>query len=390
MTSLLVKGLSGLVTGDRARPLESTTSIYCEDGVIREMRTTRNTADTVVDARGLLAVPGLVDTHFHPTFGDFHPAQNSVGWVSAYLHGGSTTLISAGESQVQGFPLNPPDPLLCKYLAILIKRCWQNLGLKAPRLTAGTLLLVPGLKEADFDEVAQQGVRCAKFLFYPYERNIQEARAYARSCRERGIIVKLHSGGVSGSGFNFPAGWQVIKEVLPDVVAHINGGPIPMPQKDMEAIVKDSKCYLEVCLQGSLRRMVELIEIVVKEGAEDRVIIGSDTPSPSGVIPRLMWRTVAALASLTAIPPEVAISMASGNGAKAHGLEVGILQEGRPADLLLVGTVEGSSGANVLDGLRQGEIPGLSCVIVGGEIVVEGRSRITPPPKTLAAIEKRA
>ena len=110
MASLLVTGLGGLVTGDWTNPLRSASSIYCEVGVVREIDSKRTGADTVVDARGLLAVPGLVDSHSHPAFGDFAPAQNSVGWLSAYLHGGSTTLISAGESQVPGFPTNPPDP----------------------------------------------------------------------------------------------------------------------------------------------------------------------------------------------------------------------------------------------------------------------------------------
>jgi enamidase len=355
MASLLVTGLGGLVTGDWTNPLRSASSIYCEDGVVQEIDGKRTEADTVVDARGLLAVPGLVDSHSHPTFGDFAPSQNSVGWLSAYLHGGSTTLISSGESQVPGFPTNPTDARLCKYLAILIKRFWDNIGMKAPRLVAGTLLLVPGLTESDLDEVAEQGIRCAKFLFYPFERNIEEAASYARMCRERGIIVKLHAGGVSGSGHNFPADARVITKVLPDVVAHINGGPIAMTLADMEA-----------------------------------VIMGSDTPSPSGIIPRLLWRTIAGVSSTTDIPPEVAVCMATGNTAKAHRLDVGFIQEGSTADFLLVGTVKGSSGADVLDALTIGDIPGISCVVVGGELVVEGRSRITPPPQTLAVVERRS
>jgi enamidase len=64
------------------------------------------------------------------------------------------------------------------------------------------------------------------------------------------------------------------------------------------------------------------------------------------------------------------------------------LQEGKPADLVLIGRIQGSEGKDGLDGLTIGDIPGISFVIVNGEIVVRDRSEQTPPPETLAVIEK--
>ena len=40
------------------------------------------------------------------------------------------------------------------------------------------------------------------------------------------------------------------------------------------------------------------------------------------------------------------------------------------------------------EALNEGDIPGISCVIVGGELVVADRSEQTPPPETLAVVEK--
>ena len=79
--------------------------------------------------------------------------------------------------------------------------------------------------------------------------------------------------------------------------------------------------------------------------------------------------------------PQFAYAIATGNTAKAHGLDVGILAPGRPADLIVCGPVEGSAGTSISDAIAHGDLPGIAYVIADGEIVVSGRSRQTPPPK---------
>ena len=388
MSSLLIVNLSAVVTGDWRRPLLPASSIYIEDGCIAELPSSRSDADTIIDARGLIAAPGLIDTHVHPTFGDFTPTQNSVGWQHAYLHGGVTSLVSAGELHVPGLPLQQPEAKLFKYLAVLAKRCADNLGQKGPRLYAGTLLLTPGLSEADFDEIAQEGIGCVKFIFYPYGDDAVESERYVKWCRERNIVVKIHTGGVSRSGVSRPAGFEVLQEIQPDVAAHITGGPIPMPPDEMGAVVHDMSCALEIATAGSFRRDIELMQMVHQAAALDRIIVGTDTPSGTGVLPRAMLRNVALLASLCEVEPEVAWCLATGNAARAHRLPAGFLAEGEAADLVLMGQIAGSVGKNALDALTVGDIPGISFVIVNGEIVVRDRSEQTPPPETLAVIEK--
>src|ERR1700687_449573 len=51
-------------------------------------------ADVVIDAGGMTAIPGLIDSHVHVTFGDYTPRQRTVGYLESYLHGGTTTAIS--------------------------------------------------------------------------------------------------------------------------------------------------------------------------------------------------------------------------------------------------------------------------------------------------------
>ena len=58
----------------------------------------------VIDADGMTAIPGLIDSHVHITFGDYTPRQRTVGYLESYLHGGTTTAISASEVHVPGRP----------------------------------------------------------------------------------------------------------------------------------------------------------------------------------------------------------------------------------------------------------------------------------------------
>ena len=163
-----------------------------------------------------------------------------------------------------------------------------------------------------------------------------------------------------------------------------------MPPSDMAAVVNEMDCALEIATAGSFRRHIELMQMVHRAEALDRIILGTDTPSGTGVLPRAMLRNVALLASLCEVSPEVAWCLATGNAARVHRLAAGFLQVGKPADLVLIGNITGSVGKDGLDGFRGGDIPGISSVLVNGERVVRQRSEQTPPPETLAVIEKEA
>ena len=78
--------------------------------------------DVVIDAGGAVAIPGLIDSHVHITFGDFTPRQNTVGYLHSYLHGGVTTSISASEVHVPG----GLKIRMVKALMIAAKKCFEN------------------------------------------------------------------------------------------------------------------------------------------------------------------------------------------------------------------------------------------------------------------------
>ena len=385
MSSILIKNIGTLVTGKLESPLRQADSIFIKDGVVQGIGNGLNfKADQTIDANGITAIPGLVDSHSHPSIGEYTPAQNSLGWITNYMHGGVTSLISAGELHLPGLPL-PPDARTALSVAIVTKRCYDNLRPSGVKVHAGTLLLVPGLNEKDFDEIQSLGIKLVKFIFYDYRLLPNgEAERYVRWAHTRGIKVKIHSGGVSRSGVSQVAGFDIVQKIKPDIIGHITGGPIPMPEEDMVRIVNETNFFVEICSSGNYRMALSLIRAVKAKNAFERVLIGTDTPGGTGVIPRGMLREIAFISSVGEVAPEKTICMATGNVGRAHDLNLGILEEGRPADLVLLHKITGSVAKDALDSFAKGDLPGISTVVIDGEIRVAGRSQQTPPPERVA------
>jgi len=386
MSSILIKNIGALVTGKLAGPLRQADSIFIKDGLVQAIGTgLSQAADQTIDANGITAIPGLIDSHSHPSIGEYTPAQNTLGWITNYMHGGVTALISAGELHLPGLPL-PPDARTALSVAVVTKKCYDNLRPSGVKVHAGTLLLVPGLSEKDFDEIHALGIKLVKFIFYDYSLLPNgEANRYVDWAHARGIKVKIHSGGVSRSGVSQVAGFEMVQKIKPDIIGHITGGPIPMPEEDMIRIANETECFMEICTSGNYRLALSLARVVKVNGRYDRVLIGTDTPGGTGIVPRGILREIAFLSSVGEIAPEKAICMATGNVGRAHDLNLGMLEEGRPADIVLLHKITGSVSKDALDSFAKGDLPGISYVIIDGVVQVAGRSQQTPPPERAAS-----
>jgi enamidase len=380
--SLLIKNIGEFFAGDIARPQAAVGSLLVEDGRIAALDPPGNTeADAVLDAGGSAVLPGLVDGHVHPVFGEWTPTQDTIGWIGNYLHGGTTTMVSACELHVPGLDYENLSPDLVTSLAVVTAATTGRVRWSGARVHAGTAILVPGMTEAHFDRLAAAGSILAKFIFYPLAAGKDEALRYTKFCRARGIRTKVHTGGVSRSGLSQICGYDILSWLQPDIAAHVSGGPIPMSDDDLDRVIDETQFALEICSSGNDRSTQRAVRRMREKGQLARLTLGTDTPGGTGVIPRGMLRNVCAIASVCDVPPAEAIAIATGNTAKAHGLDVGVLAPGRPADIVVCGPVEGSAGSTVSDAIAHGDLPGISCVIADGEIVVSGRSRQTPPPK---------
>jgi enamidase len=144
-------------------------------------------------------------------------------------------------------------------------------------------------------------------------------------------------------------------------------------------LVNETDFALEMVHCGNPKVMVEAANLCVDQKALERIIIGNDAPSGTGVVPLGVLRVIAHLASLSAIKPEEALCMATGNTARVHKLPRGLIAEGLEADLVIMDAPMGSVGEDALEAIEAGDVPGIAMVLVDGEIVV-AKSRNTPPP----------
>jgi enamidase len=118
---------------------------------------------------------------------------------------------------------------------------------------------------------------------------------------------------------------------------------------------------------------------VARRGELHRLVIGTDSPAGSGVQPLGMLRVVSWVSALGGVEPERAVAAATGNVAAMHGLNVGVLEPGREADLLVVDAPLGSQADDALGAFAIGDTPAVAIAVIDGRPRFT-KSRNTPPP----------
>jgi enamidase len=382
-----ITNLGAIVSGDWRNPFAAGDTILTDGDKIVSVGTASSAAveaaDVVIDAGGMAAIPGLIDSHVHITFGDYTPRQRTVGFLESYVHGGVTTSISASEVHVPG---RPSDVEGVKALAVAAQRCFAHYRPGGMRVIAGSVILEPGLQRKDFDELAAKGVTLAKAGFgavkssYDYVPLVADAKA-------AGLITTCHTGGSSIPGSGAITGDHLLK-MHPHVSFHINGGPTAMPDADFERVIRESTMALQVCTAGNLRTTLLCAKLAMQHGAFDRFIIATDTPTGSGIMPLGMLYTIAHLSSLTDMAPELFICAATGSNAAVYRLDSGRLKPGSAADIVLLDAPDGGTQSTALAAIKHGDIAAIGGVITAGMPRFVGRSRNTPGTTRRARVER--
>ncbi|MBB6307235.1 amidohydrolase family protein [Xanthobacter tagetidis] len=372
-----IVNLGRIVTGDLSAPVTPGDGILMADGRIEAVGTLGAAAveacDVVIDAGGATAIPGLIDSHVHITFGDYTPRQKTVGFLESYVHGGVTTAISASEVHVPG---RPKDVAGVKALAVAAMKCFETYRPGGMRVHAGSLILEPGLAEADFAELARLGVWMVKAGFGAFATPYEYAPLVAMA-RAHGMVSMVHTGGSSIPGSSGIWADHVLK-IAPDVSYHVNGGPTAIPDADFPRLVGESDVAMQVCTAGNLRTTLLVGKLLAEAGRLDRLLVATDTPTGSGIMPLGMFYTISHLASLGGMAPEIAIAAATGNNARVYRLNSGIIAPGRDADVVVIDACAGGSQNDALAGLVNGDVPAVGAVVTAGVPRVVGRSRNTP------------
>jgi enamidase len=379
MSSVLLKNIGTIVSGDINAPILKGNAVFATQGKIvkvgNESELNVSAADTTIDCAGTTVCPGLFDSHCHVVLGDYTPRQKQTGFLESEVHGGVTTFISAGEVHLAG---RPKDPAGTKALAIVAAKSFANFRPGGGKVVGGAVILEKGLTKHDFEDMAREGVRTVGEIGLGSVKNPEDAAPMVKWAKACGMAVMMHAGGTSIPGSSTVTAEMVI-QTAPDIVSHINGGPTAIALDEVKRLVTDTDLALEMVHCGNPKVMVEAANLCVAHNALDRIIIGNDAPSGTGVVPLGVLRVIAHLASLSSITPEQALCMATGNTARVHKLPRGRIAEGLEADLVVMDAPMGSVGADALAAIAAGDIPAVSMVLVDGEIVVS-KSRNTPPP----------
>ena len=387
MSTLAIVNAGIIASGDLARPVLDGDCVLVEDGKISDIgdaaRLNANDADMVIDASGAAVIPGLIDSHFHVVFGDYQPRQKVVDFIDSYVHGGVTSMISAGEIHTPG---RPRDAAGVKALAVAAQRSFAAFHPTGAKVHAGAVVLEPTLAEKDFADMARDGVWLAKFGFGDYQ-DPYDGEPQIRWAQQYGLKVMCHSGGSSIPG-STPISAEHLIRLKPDVCGHVNGGPTALDDDGLRRLVAETNLYLQLVQAGNLRSSLFILGLAQELGAMERVLIGSDTPTGTGVMPLGVVKTVTELASLGGIPPAIALCLATGNNAKAWELNSGIISPGKDADLLIADAPHGSTRNDLFSAMSNGDVPGIGVVIIDGVIRVV-RSRNTPPPQRMPRVIKQ-
>ena len=373
-----IVNIGRIVSGDLEAPFVDADCIVTANGRISHIGPMHqglvDDADVVIDAAGVTAIPGLIDSHVHITFGDYTPRQQVVGYLQSYVHGGTTTSITASEVHVPG---RPKDPAGVKALALAARACFETYRPGGMRVHAGSIILEPGLTVEDLRELRDAGLWLAKAGFGQFATPHDYAPLML-AAREMGMVTTMHTGGSSIPGSSGIWAEHVLKS-NPSVSFHVNGGPTAMPDEGFARLVEEGHgIALQVCTAGNLRTALLTARLLGEAGALERLLIATDTPTGSGIMPLGIFYTITHLASLGGMAPEMAIAAATGNNARTYGLNSGFLAEGKDADIVLIDACDGGSTRDALAGIANGDIPAVAAVITDGVPRFVGRSRNTP------------
>jgi enamidase len=387
MARLLIRNIGLLLSGDLKNPILDADTVLAVDGKIAAIGRRKDIdaegATTIVDAKGTALAPGLIDSHVHPVAGDWTPRQNQIGWIDSYLHGGVTTMISAGEVHTPG---RPKDVVGLKAMAIFAQRAFSAFRPGGVRIHAGAPVIEHGMVEQDFKELAAAGVTMLGEVGLGSVKDGSTARQMVAWARRYGIQSTIHTGGPS-----IPGSSLIDKDIVlaadADVIGHINGGHTALPDDQIVALCDQSPRALEVVHNGNEKAALLTLRTARELKKLDRVILGTDSPAGSGVQPLGILRMISMLSSLADVPAEVAVCFATGNTARIRNLDCGVIEPGRAATFVMIDRAQHSPGKTVLESIQRGDLPGIGMVIIDG-VVSAQRSRNTPPATTAPEIVK--
>ena len=194
------------------------------------------------------------------------------------------------------------------------------------KVHAGAPILELGLEEHDFAEMAAGGVTLVGEIGLGSVKTGAQAAPMVAWAKQHGMTVTFHTGGPSIAGSN-PIAADAVLEARPHIVGHVNGGTTPMSDARHRAGHRHG--------HGDRDRPLRQRRAAIHAVRTRRASAGRRSPASArdhrqrrAVRHRASSRSgscgsMAHLASLGGVAPEIAVAMATGNTARVHGLDVG-------------------------------------------------------------------
>lgn len=384
---LVLHNIGQVLTGALDAPALDADTVVIDGGRIASLDSSAaTTADTVVDCKGMTVAPGLVDTHVHPTLGDYAPKQQSAGYLERMMHGAVTRAISAGEVHAPG--RSGAESALG--IALGAFHSFERHRPSGMKVHGGAMLLEKDTETSHIDRAFASGMRIIGEIGVGSLKDPARARELSLHARELGMTVHMHCGCTSDRG---PGGdehpyfsAEDVMEAQPSVASHANTFA-SLSDADIDMLCEDGgPPFVEVVQAGGTRSMLRVVEGLAERGRLDRLLIGTDTPTGYGVTSLGVLKTIGDICSLAGVAPETAWAIASGRGAAAFGCDGNVISQGAVADLVVMDASLGSVYDTALDAMAAGEFPGVAVVITDGAVRVRG-SLCTLRARRVAGIE---
>lgn len=387
---MLLTNIGQAYSGKLNDPTIDIDAIVIEDGKIASFDASiASNPDTVVDCKGMLVAPGLVDTHIHPTIGDWGTKQQSIGFLERMVHGAVTRAISAGEVHVPG-RTDADSALAIAHAAFCSFQNFRPLGIK---VHGGAMLFEKDTEFSHIDRAYEAGMRIIGEVGIGSLKDPVRSGELSMYARELGMTVHMHCGCTSDRG---PGGdahphfsAKDVHTVRPSIASHANTFA-SLSDADIDLLCEEGgPPYVEVVQAGGVKKMLRVVNRLLENNALHRLLIGTDTPTGYGVTSLGVLKTIGDICSLAEIAPETVWAIASGQGARAFGVEGNEISIGAAADLVVIDASLGSTEETASEALAEGEFPGVAVVITDGQIRVNG-SLCTLRARRVADIQKNA
>ena len=370
---LVLHNIGTVLTGKLDDPVLDADTIVVDEGrIVSFDGGAATTADTVIDCKGMTVAPGLVDTHVHPTLGDYAHKQQSVGYLERMIHGGVTRVMSAGEVHAPG-RVSAASALAIATGAFHSFKLFRPAGMK---VHAGAMLLETDTDIGHIDRAHEIGMRIIGEVGIGSLKDPVRSGVLSRHARNLGMTVHMHCGCTSDRGPGGDAHPHFTADdvftVEPTIASHANTFA-SLSDDDIDRLCgPDGPPYVEIVQAGGTRSMLRVVERLADTGSLDRLLIGTDTPTGYGVTSLGILKTIGDICSLADVAPELGWAIASGQGAGAFGSDGNVVDVGREADLVVIDASLGSVHESVTDAIAAGEFPGVAVAIIDGEVRVAG------------------